>query len=65
MDRCSTKMVSGDTCPNSATRRIQLTARGLVFLVPVCERCVKQMPAAAPSPTDPIQELLRKAGVGR
>lgn len=63
MARCCTKMATGDTCGSTATQRITLTARGLVFKVPICQRCFKQMPAAAASsPLGPLEELVRKHG---
>lgn len=51
---CCRKLVNGETCPHSAIRRIELSARGLVFKVPVCQDHWKELQAnkATPSSDD-------------
>lgn len=62
MTNCCTKMQDGSTCPTPASRKVTLQAGGLVFRVPICERCFKAMRAAPKASEDPLRDLL---GLGK
>jgi hypothetical protein len=62
---CCTKLIDGTTCPQCATREIQLGARGLTFKVPICETHFKMLPAASKSPEQELRDVLGGLGLGK